>query len=162
MLIWGLAFLSGRLLLSCRRVQPNPAGVLGYKIVRVAAVLSRQFEAGLSSHGLTATQFSVLAVLAQSPSITAAELARAVLVRPQSIGPVLDQLDELGLISRAPSKGRGYSNPIVISSAGTERLQSAYQAVEAQDGALRGVLGSARYEACLDDMQDIQDEIEGR
>lgn len=80
----------------------------------------------LASHGLNPIHFGVLAYLAIAPDMTQADLARSVLVRPQSIAPLLDGLEERGLISRTGSRSRGRRNPVQITPDGRQALTAVW------------------------------------
>lgn len=129
-------------------LDPEP---LEYVLMRVADHLQRRFTDVLRPHGLSPRQFSALAVLAHAPQTTAADLARAVLVKPQSVGPLLDQLEEAHLVRRADRRGRGVPAPVTLTEAGRERLEEASRAVLALDAETRRVVGSdhARVVAAL-------------
>ncbi|GAA3746132.1 MarR family winged helix-turn-helix transcriptional regulator [Micromonospora maritima] len=118
-----------------------PDEFLEYRLVRLASRLERRFAATLAPTGLSPRQFSVLAVLTESPGVTSAELARAVLTTPQSMGALLDQMESRGLVERTAERGRGRAAPIRVTDAGAALLREAYQLVDALDGATRQRLG---------------------
>src|SRR5262245_34713470 len=72
------------------------------RIVRLAAYLERDLAEACSGWGLKTGQFQVLAELrARDPQpMSASELARAIVLTSGGMTPVLDQLDERGLINR--------------------------------------------------------------
>jgi DNA-binding MarR family transcriptional regulator len=78
----------GRLSLAIRRAEHAVSGSLGSSLREV---------------DLTVTQYGTLLVLAESPGLSGAQLARVCQVTPQSMASVLARLVERGLIARSPS-----------------------------------------------------------
>ncbi len=101
-------------------------GVLTWSVVRVSRFLGQRLAERLAAHGLNPVHFGVLAYLAIAPEMTQADLARAVLVRPQSIAPLLDGLEERGLIYRTGNRARGRRNPVQISDDGRRALDAVW------------------------------------
>lgn len=135
----------------------RPEDFVGYRLVRLADRLGRRFAEDLAPLGLTARQFSVLAVLAGNPGMTSAEVARAVLTTPQSTGPLLDQLAGRGLVERGGTRGRGRAAPVRPTPEGLRLLGLAGTRVAAQDAELRSRLGrqdTAGLLALLDRLED--------
>ncbi|RIX28426.1 MarR family winged helix-turn-helix transcriptional regulator [Amnibacterium setariae] len=95
---------------------------LTWSIVRVARLVGQRLTDRLAEHGLNPVQFGVLAHLAVEEEMTQAALARAVLVRPQSIAPLLDGLEQRGLIARAGDRARGRPNPVRLTEEGGRAL----------------------------------------
>lgn len=99
-------------------------GLLTWSIVRVARLVGQRLTDRLADHGLTPIHFGVLAHLAIASEMTQADLARAVLVRPQSVAPLLDGLEERGLILRSGDRARGRRNPVRITDEGRTALDA--------------------------------------
>ncbi|MGT2426532.1 MarR family winged helix-turn-helix transcriptional regulator [Amnibacterium kyonggiense] len=107
---------------------------LTWSMVRVARLVGQRLTDRLAPHGLNPVQFGVLAHLAVDEELTQAELARLVLVRPQSVAPLLDGLEERGLVARAGDRGRGRRNPARLTDAGRRLLDGVRAiALEAND-----------------------------
>ncbi|HMH66615.1 MAG TPA: MarR family transcriptional regulator [Pinirhizobacter sp.] len=72
--------------------------------------LSRRLRTESATHELSWTQLAVMARLATEGPSTIADLARAEMVRPQSMGGTVAFLEELGLVGRQahPTDGRQY------------------------------------------------------
>src|SRR4051794_17471278 len=64
----------------------SPDDYVGWTLIQASHALGRHFEAALTSLGLTPMQFGVLVQLSLRPNLGSAELARLVLVTPQSMG----------------------------------------------------------------------------
>ncbi|MBP2371959.1 DNA-binding MarR family transcriptional regulator [Pseudonocardia parietis] len=79
--------------------------------------------------GLTPTQFGVLAQLEDHEPRTQADLARGVLLRPQSMGELVESLLARGLIARDGPGGRGRRVGIRLTDAGRALLAAAWPQV---------------------------------
>ena len=121
----------------------QPDAFVGYTIVRVAHVLQRRMEEALAPAGVNARQFSVLALLAQHPSVSAGQLARLVLVTPQSMSELLASLDDLGLVIREAPLGRGHPMGVTLSRAGKNVLRRAQPLVDALEARTTGDLSAS-------------------
>ncbi|MFF4158791.1 MarR family winged helix-turn-helix transcriptional regulator [Streptomyces sp. NPDC001678] len=75
---------------------------LGLHIKRVEQELMAAKHAALRPLGLTVPQYAALYMLDEQPGLSAAALARACLVTPQTIATVLSNLESKGLITRQP------------------------------------------------------------
>jgi len=98
-------------------------GLLTWSVVRVARLLGQRLTDRLAARGLNPIQFGVLAHLAIEVEMTQADLARSVLVRPQSVAPLLDGLEERGLIARTGDRSRGRRNPVRLTEQGGRLLR---------------------------------------
>jgi DNA-binding MarR family transcriptional regulator len=100
----------------------EPEEAVGYLLTRIAHVLGRRWSEDLRAYGVTARQHGALAVLAARPGISAGELARAVMITPQSTGELLDGLVARGLIERQEPAGRGRAGRLTLTAAGRRVL----------------------------------------
>lgn len=100
--------------------------VLTWNLVRVARFAGLRMAERMAGHGLHPVHFGVLAHLALAPEMTQADIARAVLQRPQSIAPLLDGLEERGLIRRTGDRARGRRNPVQITDDGRRALDAVW------------------------------------
>lgn len=96
--------------------------VLTWSVVRVSRYLGQRFAERLADSGLNPVHFGVLAYLAIEPEMTQADLARAVLVRPQSVASLLDTLERAGLVRRGSDRSRGRRNPVRLTDEGRRAL----------------------------------------
>jgi DNA-binding MarR family transcriptional regulator len=101
-----------------------------WTLIQAANVVSRGFTAVFAEFGLTPTQFGVLAYLAEGDGLTQAELARRVLVRPQSLGELVAPLLERGLVHRDGPGGRGRRSGLTLTGDGAALLQRALPRVQ--------------------------------
>ncbi|NRD26194.1 MarR family winged helix-turn-helix transcriptional regulator [Frigoribacterium sp. VKM Ac-2836] len=100
--------------------------VLTWNVVRVARFVGNRLAERLADLGLNPIQFGVLAFLEREGELTTAEIARAVLLRPQSVAPLLDGLEARDLIRRVGDRGKGRRNPVRMTEAGREVLVQAW------------------------------------
>lgn len=107
-------------------LSPDPDAYLGYTIVRLAHVLERRMDVALRAAGLSVRRFGALAQLAHRPGLGSAELARLILITPQSTGALLDGLERDGLIVRDRSAGPGNRLAVTLTGAGRSALGRGY------------------------------------
>lgn len=100
-----------------------------WELIQTAHVVERLFIQVFADAGLTPTQFGVLASLADGDDLSQAELARAILVRPQSIGRLLRSMVDRGLIIRDGPPGRGRRSGYTMTADGQSALDRALPAV---------------------------------
>lgn len=95
-----------------------------WEIVQTGHLAARRFREAFASVGLSPTQFGVLAVLAGGEDLSQADLARAVLIRPQSVTGLVASLEERGLVARE-GQGRGRRAPLILTDDGRNALGQA-------------------------------------
>jgi DNA-binding MarR family transcriptional regulator len=78
-----------------------------WELVQTYFVVARGFAEVFAAERLTPTQFGVLATLADGEDLSQSELARVLMVRPQSLADVAVPLIERGLVERDGPGGRG-------------------------------------------------------
>ena len=102
-----------------------------WNLVRTAHVVGLRFGELFAAADLTPTQFAVLVQLEDDDGLTQAELARRVLVRPQSLGVLAESLIGQGLVAREGPGGRGRRVRLALTDAGREHLARTWPAVRA-------------------------------
>ncbi|WP_083974791.1 MarR family winged helix-turn-helix transcriptional regulator [Herbidospora daliensis] len=102
-----------------------------WELIQTSYVVARGFTDVFGTVGLTPIQFGVLASLADGDDLSQAELARVIMVRPQSLGEVAVSLMERGLVDRDGPGGRGRRSALRITPAGRELLERVLPAVAA-------------------------------
>lgn len=107
-----------------------------WELVQTFHVVSRGFHRVFAEAGLTPTQFGVLAELADrerdgAPAPSQAELARVVLLRPQSVGELVAALVQRGLVVRDGPAGRGRRTGLSLTPGGRAALDRALPLVRA-------------------------------
>jgi DNA-binding MarR family transcriptional regulator len=116
----------------------------GYLVKRAQSVINLSLEEIVSKHGLGIPHYVVLALLAETPGLPNAELARKAFVTPQSMNEVLQQLEALGLVERQPSP----SNARILNAQLTQTGGSKWRSVndDVLDLEKRLLLGLSREE----------------
>lgn len=97
--------------------------------MRTGREVERALAGTIAEHDLTTTQFGVLSLLATGADLTQSDLARAVLVRPQSVGPLITSLTGRGLITRRGPGGRGRRTHFDLTDAGRHLIEHAWPRV---------------------------------
>jgi len=124
--------------------RPEQDSFVGYSVVRLAHILQRRFERALAKEELSARQFGALSILAQSPAPASAEIARAVLITPQSMSALVGVLEERGLIERDHGSLNGARAEVRITRKGASVLRRAYALVSREDDRLAALIGRER------------------
>jgi DNA-binding MarR family transcriptional regulator len=96
-------------------------GTIGYTIRRAQLVIFKDIYGAFGDKGISTAQFSVLAVAADNPGVTQAELAVALGVERPRIVPLIDFLESQGLAVRVSSTTDGRQRQIHLTKKG-ERL----------------------------------------
>lgn len=123
----------------------DPDAQLGYLLVRAAREVSRSWLAAVHRHGINPRQFSTLAIVAREPTLSQGELARRVMVTPQSMSESIAGLITAGLLAReTPEPGRAAR--LALTAAGKALLRKAYPIVKAADEACFTSLSSSERE----------------
>jgi transcriptional regulator, MarR family len=110
---------------------------LGNGIKRVEQLLMGEKARALRDFELTVPQYATLATLAQSPGQSAAQLARAALVSPQTMATILGNLEAKGLIERDVSSLHVRVLICHLTSAGCELVSNADRTVKSIEDDLR-------------------------
>jgi DNA-binding MarR family transcriptional regulator len=91
-----------------KRAVTRAEDMSGYLVKRAQSLINLSLEEIVSKHGLGIPHYVVLAMLAETPGLPNAELARKAFVTPQSMNEALQQLEASGLVERqaSPSNAR--------------------------------------------------------
>ena len=93
-------------------------------LISSVGLLVRRVRAAAGSHGLSLTESGVMDRLAREGSATAADLARAEGVKPQSMGATIAALEEMGMIQRKPHPTDGRQVMLSLSAKGMATRKS--------------------------------------
>ncbi|GAB3633196.1 MarR family winged helix-turn-helix transcriptional regulator [Microbacterium sp. AGC85] len=111
-----------------------------YVIKQLESGLRRPFMATVKSHGMSAAQYTALAVLDRLPGITSSELARRSLVRAQSMAQTLAPLIEAGLVRRETDPEHARQILLFITRDGRERMREVRVDVQAIEDRLTSAM----------------------
>ncbi|MCO8271001.1 MarR family transcriptional regulator [Actinoplanes sp. TRM 88003] len=125
--------------MSLERTWPGPApdDIAAWTLVQASHLVARRFRSAFGRLGLSPTQFGVLLELDLHPGSSNGEVARAVLVTPQSMSDLLGSLQRLGYVERDESAGQGHRVPARLTAAGREILRECAAAVIGVEQSLR-------------------------
>jgi len=123
-----------------------------FNLRRAARAVTQHFNAAFAGTGVTATQFTALAVLRALGPTPVAQLADAIVVEPSTLSRNLSVLVKNGFVTLVAGKDRR-QRAVSLTRAGRDALTRAYpiwieaqQQIEAsfQDGEFRGALSLVR------------------
>ncbi|WP_380159765.1 MarR family winged helix-turn-helix transcriptional regulator [Kineococcus sp. R86509] len=121
-----------------------------WSLIRAAHRAQRELTAVFAHHGLSPVQFGVLSHLGTGAEFTQAQLARKVLVRPQSLSGVLDGMVARDLITRDSERTRGRRNPLTLTPTGRDLLAEVWPSVQAANRPERLDMSAAEVAALND------------
>lgn len=83
------------------KLKHSPRRNTTYLLAQTTNIIRNSWiDPALKKHDLTSLQYTVLSVIKRYSGLSSAELSRHFFVTPQTIGPILTQLDKRGLILR--------------------------------------------------------------
>lgn len=107
-----------------------PTQLLGFNIVRLAHLKRNRDDVVFKAQiGVGLNQVGLLLLLNEYPGVGAAQLARALLIKPQSIAPLLSELERLGLVKKDGERRRGARIKVHLTRAGKGLLIRAQRLV---------------------------------
>jgi DNA-binding MarR family transcriptional regulator len=109
----------------------GPQGHTGYLLRQAWQTFRSAMDSRLRALGVTGAQYAALCVLARTPGLSGAELARACTTTPQAMNGVLTTLARDGLVQRHPHPTHGRILQVTLSPDGERRLAAATPAVRA-------------------------------
>jgi DNA-binding MarR family transcriptional regulator len=120
----------------------RPEQSVGALLKRAEQSMVRAKSAALKPLGITLAQYVALSELEREPSVTAAALARACFVTPQSMMIVLKSSEEQGLIARTPHPRHANVLELDITAPGREALEAARRLLEPIEARLAGAFSA--------------------
>ena len=103
---------------SRRRSDPSPLEANAAELMQAVGVLLRRVRAEAGSEGLSWSQAAAMGRLDRAGPMTTADLARAEMVKPQSMGSLLAELEQDGLVERRPHPTDGRQILVSLTEAG--------------------------------------------
>jgi DNA-binding MarR family transcriptional regulator len=95
---------------------------------QAVGLLVRRVRAATASYELSLTEAAVMARLARDGPATTADLARAEVVKPQSMGATVASLEEMGMVERKPHPSDGRQVNIELTTRGAAVRKSSRDA----------------------------------
>jgi DNA-binding MarR family transcriptional regulator len=112
----------------------------GYLVKRAQSLIHLALDEIVSKHALGIPHYVVLSMLAETPGLPNAELARKAFVTPQSMNEVLKQLEASGLVGRRQSPSNVRILNAHLTRAGEKKWRSVNDGVqELEERLLRGL-----------------------
>jgi len=121
-------------------------------------LVRQQINALLAPLGLTFPKYSALKAIEDERALTNADLARACLVRPQTMNSVVRDLQAAGLISAAAAPDHNLKILYSLTPQAQEVLAQAHAIVQGLENAFLVGLGEAK----VQEMQDMMQNTLGR
>jgi DNA-binding MarR family transcriptional regulator len=82
-------------------------GHLPYLLSQAQAAMRLALERALADLGVTPPQFSILTMIDSYPGLSGADLARLIMLTPQTINLIVRNLERDGLIAKSPDEVHG-------------------------------------------------------
>jgi DNA-binding MarR family transcriptional regulator len=101
---------------------------------RLELAVRRSLAEGLASVGVTLPQYTALSVLRDRGALSNAQLARRVLITPQSTIKVIAALEKKGLITRVPDPDHGRILRTLLTPNGQDVLAACDRVAEQVEG----------------------------
>src|ERR1700722_19877719 len=125
--------------MSDKRV-PRAEDMSGYLVKRAQSLIHLALEEIVSRQGPGTPHYVVLTLLAETPGLPNAELARKAFVTPQSMNEVLKQLEASGLVERQQSQTNARILRAHLTHAGEKKWRSVDDGVQdLEERLLRGL-----------------------
>jgi DNA-binding MarR family transcriptional regulator len=133
---------------------------MGYALKRLQQVLRSRMDGALAQFGLTAPQYAVLALVADKPGISNAELARRAFVTAPTMIRIVSGLEAAGLLTRAPDRRGGRLLAAQLTAEGQRRQQQASRHVDALEQLLHGATEPAHRAVVLAWLNEAADRLQ--
>ena len=101
----------------------------GYSLRRAASAMMAEFATRIEPLGLRIADVSALLVIGANPGITASQLRRALDIQRANMVPLLNRIEDAGLLTRRPLDGKSHS--LHLTEAGEAKLAEARATVAA-------------------------------
>jgi DNA-binding MarR family transcriptional regulator len=107
-------------------------GRLGFLLFQAQQAFGSAMELVLrEAGGLTRSQFGALSVIVREPGLSAADLARAMLVTPQAVNLLVNGLEREGLVERKARASHGRILELFPTDEGVRQVRATYPLVTA-------------------------------
>ncbi len=107
------------------KLKHSPSRNTTYLLAQTTNIIRNSWiDPALKQHGLTSLQYTVLSVIKRYSGLSSAELSRHFFVTPQTMGPILTQLDKRGLILREANAENRRLLAITLTEKGNHLLET--------------------------------------
>lgn len=143
------------------RSHVDPRQTLGFALKRLQQALRSQMDGALAAFELTSPQYAVLALLAEQPGISNAELARRSFVAAPTMIRIITTLEEAGLLTRGAPPVEGRIRGTELTDQGRARLTAAAVHVQRLEDLLTAH-AAADLDTILEWLRTSADDLESR
>ncbi len=119
----------------------SSAECVALRIRRMSRIITRIYDEALRPLGLTASQFTLLTIVAQRDGITASEIGAELDIEKSTLSRNLHRLEMLGLVQMDPPAGR-HGRGLHLTPSGEEAILEAYPHWRRTQEKVASVLGS--------------------
>ena len=121
------------------------ASDLSFLLARANAVSLAAGNAALAHHGLRVRSYSVLAMAAADARPTQRELAEFLRLDPSQVVPLVDELEQKGLVERRPDPSDRRANVVLVTEDGRALFEHAQSSARDAERAAHDVLDEAEH-----------------
>jgi DNA-binding MarR family transcriptional regulator len=125
---------------------------LSYVVGRLDRALRRELDRRLEPFGLTRPQYTAMSVLRRTSGLSNAQLARRSYVTPQSMHEVIDALERLGYVERAPSAAHRRVLQARLTARGASELRACDRAIDVMEREMLAGVPPARRPGLVADL----------
>ncbi len=122
---------------------------VGYRLRRVQIGAFSLFTQFMSEFDIRPTQFAILTVIRDNPGLSQSQISDALGLKRANLVPLLDGLEDRGLLVRSPSLTDRRSYCLHLTDHGQERMQAIQAQHDAYEQELTASLGPAGRSALL-------------
>lgn len=125
-------------------LQPGKARNTTYLLAQTSNLIRNAWiDPALKEHGITSLQYTVLSVIRRYSGLSSAELSRRFFVAPQTMGPILTQLEKRGLILRKENPENRRLLAISLTPEGETLLTECHRLIDGIEREIFGELDDA-------------------
>ncbi|WP_225850995.1 MarR family winged helix-turn-helix transcriptional regulator [Streptomyces sp. HPF1205] len=144
------------------RAEPRPwREGLTHVLWRAHQAAQRRVQESLTGLGVTLTQLALAANVQEHGPLSAADLARALRVTPQTVTVAMNQLVELGWLTRRPHPVHKRVQLFELTPGGTRGVDEGRALVAKADARMTGALEGGDAEEFIGQLRRIVAELEG-
>ncbi len=110
------------------------------RVRRMSRIITRIYDDALRPLGLTASQFTLLTIIAQQDGVTASEIGFALDIEKSTLSRNLKRLESLGMMRMDPPAGR-HGRGLHLTEAGEDAIMEAYPIWKNTQERVEDVLG---------------------
>ena len=111
------------------------------RVRRMSRIITRIYDDALRQFGITASQFTLLTIVAQRDGVTAVEIGFEIDIEKSTLSRNLQRLVVLGLVDMDPPAGRR-GRGLHLTPAGEEAVKIAYPVWNATQERIKSIVGS--------------------